>query len=382
MAAQGPFRHIPVLLKEVVRLLTFPSPTPQAPTRLFVDCTCGGGGHAAALLSANPFGARLIGFDRDLAAVEAATAYLRSIIPLAQERARIIHSSYTDIKAHMPQLKKPEAGVADAILADLGLSSYQLDSAARGFSVNDETSLDMRFDSSEHNNGQLTAADAVNALSQGELARIFETFGEEPHASFIAGKIVAARSGPEGPIRTAKRLASVIASAAAEARSAASRNGRESRPPIEGVSGRTHPATRCFQALRIAVNGELDAVNKLLKTAPYLLRPGGRFAVITFHSLEDRLVKNAFFDLTKKSREKGGEDDARAAAAFGGTQKPKRKMKLSDPSPKAKDHFRFKFAEGVAYLRPTAEEVRENPRARSATLRCIERLGPSEGPSS
>lgn len=356
--------------------------------RLFVDCTIGGGGHAREILVRNP-NACLLGFDADAAAVAAATSALRQ--HCADARSRVVHSSYVNLvgivddwldamrrqrlqlrgsgegKCSVSAQNGPEIHGLDGILVDFGLSSYQLDAAGRGFSFRDDGPLDMRFDSSAAH--LPTAAQLVNGLSEGELAQLFTEFGEEPHARFIARAIVTARSA--AAITSAAALSAIIADAATTAaRAARSKQGRAS----GGGSG-SHPATRCFQALRIAVNRELEAVETLLSTAPFLLAPGGRFAAITFHSLEDRLVKNTFKQLAGKPQavpawrskmrlrvDSGLAGEAAAASGARG---------ISSSSSKAR--FTFTLPEPHA-CRASEEEVAANPRARSATLRVIERL--------
>lgn len=347
-----------MLLKEVLSAL-LPSCRPHGPTihrasrRLLVDCTVGGGGHARELLALNA-DVSLLGVDADAAAVVAARSALRQHVD--NGRCQVVHSSYVHLANVVDTWLRSGNGQSaeglDGILVDLGLSSYQLDAAGRGFSFRDEGPLDMRFDSSAVH--LPTAGQLVNGLSEGELAQLFAEFGEEPHARFIARAIVAARS--EAPIASAAALAGIIANAATTAARAARSKGKAS-----GGGGGSHPATRCFQALRIAVNRELEAVEKLLCTAPFLLAPGGRFAAITFHSLEDRLVKNSFRQLVAKPQPMPAWR-AKMLMGFpadGGAPRPTR--------------FTFRLPDGSA-CRGSEEEIAANPRARSATLRVIERL--------
>ena len=248
--------HQPVLLREVVAHLD-----PQ-PGGRFIDGTLGAGGHAAALLDATGPDGRLLGFDRDPAAM----AFAAERLARFGDRFTPVAGSYGDMAA-----VAPARGFAaiDGILLDLGLSSRQLDDAGRGFSFLKEGPLDMRFDPRD---GE-TAADLINNASAEELADIFQRYGEEQQSRRIARLIVAHR-----PLHTTTELAELIA------QEIGGRHGRAGR----------HPATKVFQALRIAVNDELGEVERGLSAAVGLLRPGGRLAVISFHSLEDRLVKQFF----------------------------------------------------------------------------------------
>jgi len=324
------FAHVPVLLAEVVAALA--PALRAAPARLGVDCTVGGGGHAAALLAASP-SSELLCLDVDGAAVAAARAALAARGLGA--RARVQRCSYASLRAALAGEARAAGGLA-AVLVDLGASSHQLDPAAgRGFSLRDGASLDMRFAGAGAGGGAAapTAADLVNGLAEGELALLLRELGEERHAAAAARAIVAAR-----PLRSAAALAAAAggAVAAAAARAAAARGGGAA---AAAAADRHHAATRTLQALRIAVNGELAALQRLLAEAPPLLAPGGVFAAISFHSLEDRLVKRAFRALVD-----GG---AHAHAAAPG---------------------------GRAFVRAGERELAENPRARSATLRAVVRL--------
>lgn len=288
--------HVPVMLSEVRTLLC------DRPRRLIVDATAGTGGHAEALLEASD--ATLLGMDRDPRALAIAAARLERF------GARVIlqHADFADVERVIG-----EAGfaAADAILADLGMSSYALDDPSRGFSFRLEGPLDMRMDPQ----AQLKAYDLVNEEGEDELARIIREFGEERAARRIARAIIEARR--RRPLETTSELRSVIERATGARRRAA-----------------IHPATRTFQALRIAVNHEIESLGALLECAPGCLAPGGRLAIIAYHSLEDRPVKHRF----------------RALVHDGG---------FIGLTPKA--------------LRPQASECAHNPRARSARLRAIER---------
>lgn len=250
--SDSPSGHVPVLFQEVMDALR---PAPGGNT---VDGTLGAGGHAAGLLAASAPDGRLLGLDRDPAAVEFAARRLAEF----GARATLVVASFGDMAA---VAAAHGFAAVDGVLLDLGLSSRQLDDAGRGFSFQQDGPLDMRFD----RRAGPTAADLVNNLSAEELADLFFRYGEEQQSRRIARLIVAHR-----PIHTTAELATLIAR---EAR----RSGRPGR----------HPATKVFQALRIAVNGELEEIARGLRAAVGLLAPGGRLAVISFHSLEDRLVK-------------------------------------------------------------------------------------------
>ena len=250
------FVHIPVLLHEVLDGLAI------RPDGIYVDGTVGGAGHSTEIAKRLTDGGRLIGFDRDPDAVAVATERL------APYPATVVHHNYDEMQTVLTEM-----GVVpvDGVLLDLGVSSHQLDDAARGFSYRADAPLDMRMSQQGE-----TAADLVNTLSREDLARILRDYGEEPFAWQIAGKIEEAREN--APIETTLQLADIVASAM---------------PPAERRKNK-NPSRRTFQALRIAVNHELDALEEGLDTIFEHLAPGGRLCVITFHSLEDRLVKNKF----------------------------------------------------------------------------------------
>lgn len=301
--------HLPVLYPEVLAGLK------PAPGGKYIDGTLGAGGHAAGILTLSSPDGRLLGMDRDPRALETARA---ALAPFG-DRVTIVSASYT----HMADAARGFAPV-DGILLDLGLSSLQLDDPARGFAFQSEGPLDMRFDPQS----ELTAAEIVNEWPLDELADILYQYGEERHSRKIAQAIGAAR-----PLRATTQLAGVVVRAVGGRRDAS----------------RIHPATRTFQALRIAVNGELDTVKEVLPIAVSLLNPGGRLAVISFHSLEDRIVKD-YFRLQARGPQ-------------------------NDPALPAPAHFVPVLEEitrkpGVA----SAEEIARNPRARSAKLRIAEKL--------
>ena len=310
-APPGGQRHVPVLYQPVLDGLQ------PAPGGAFIDGTVGLGGHAAGLLAATAPTGRLLGLDRDPHAL----ALARSNLAPFGDRAVLVQASYTAMAQAAEQLGTGFLPV-DGILLDLGLSSLQLDDPARGFAFSSEGPLDMRFDPA----ADLSAADIVNTWPVDELAEILYRYSEEPHGRKLARAIAAAR-----PLGTTQALAQVIEKA------------------VGGRRGeRLHPATRAFQALRLAVNGELEAVEAVLPQALSLLKPGGRLAVISFHSLEDRLVKR-FFRLQAR-----GEDD----------------VNVPYPAP-------FEPAVVEITRKPIAasdEEIARNPRARSARLRIAEKL--------
>jgi 16S rRNA (cytosine1402-N4)-methyltransferase len=287
----------------------------------YIDGTLGAGGHAAGILEASGPDGKLLGLDRDPAALAVARERLRPF----GERARLVQASYTQM-AEVAAGFLPAEG-CDGILLDLGLSSLQLGDPARGFAFQTDGPLDMRFDPQS----APSAAEIVNDWPLDELADLLYRYGEEPHGRQIARAIGAAR-----PLHSTQALAAVVAAAARG-------GGRRER------GERIHPATRTFQALRIAVNGELDAVAAVLPVAVGLLRPGGRLAIIAFHSLEDRIVKDFF------RRQARGE--------------------ATDPS----DPYPAPFEPSLALvtrkpLTAAPDELAENPRARSAKLRIAEKL--------
>lgn len=310
--------HIPVLLAPVLDLLR----VNELRAGRFVDGTVGAGGHAAAILEAAP-DARLLGLDRDPAAL----ALARERLALFGERAMLVHASYEDMPAQVAAWLGEGAQV-DGILLDLGVSSMQLDQAERGFAFMQEGPLDMRFDPTSD---VPTAADLVNLLEADELADILYRYGEERHSRRIAQAIVANR-----PFHTTRELAEVVASA------------------YRGPREKIHPATRTFQALRIAVNDELGAVERTLPRAIDLLRPGGRLAVISFHSLEDRIVKQTF----KREATDCICPPRQPVCTCGHTAS----VKLITRKPVEADDA----------------EIAHNPRSRSAKLRVVERLAVSD----
>jgi len=253
------FHHLPVMPEEVIR---FMAPKPGG---IYIDGTVGGAGHALLILEASSPDGALIGFDRDREALKAAAERL---LPF-DDRARLKHGNFTGIAETLS-----EFGIEriDGILLDLGVSSHQLDLAERGFSFLKDAPLDMRMDKSSG----VTGADLINTLPERELTRIIRDYGEERWAKRIASFIV--REREESPVETTMQLVEIIKAAV----------------PRGAWEERLHPATRTFQALRIAVNEELASLEKGLDLGVRVLKQGGRIVVISFHSLEDRIVKNSF----------------------------------------------------------------------------------------
>lgn len=302
--------HIPVLFSDVMSLLR-----PQ-PHGRYIDGTVGAGGHAAGLLERSAPDGRVLAFDRDPEAL----AHTRQRLRHFGERLLLVHASY----AEMAQIA-PAHGFAavDGILLDLGLSSRQLEQDARGFSFLREGPLDMRFDPTA---GE-TAADLVNNLSESDLAEIFWEYGEERQSRRIARAIVGKR-----PFATTTQLAEAVAEAKRPSRR------------------RIHPATQVFQALRIAVNRELDAVESGVKAAVPILKEGGRLAVISFHSLEDRFVKHYFRRLSKDC-----------------ICPPRQPICTCDKQSQVRVITRNVVMASEA-------EIEANPRSRSARLRVVEKI--------
>ena len=309
--------HVPVMADEVVEMLA------PAAGGWHVDATLGGGGHAERILSASDPDGRLLGLDADGAAIARVQARLG---PRFGARLQLRQANFRDIGS-----VAPEEGFAeiDGCLFDLGLSSFQLADADRGFGFRTGGPLDMRFDTDRG----VPAADLVATLDAAELTALFRRYGEEPFAGRIARAIVETRRA--APIRTADELAALIARVT------------PSRAPGRR---RVHPATRVFQALRIAVNEELDALPAGLASALDLLRPGGRLVVLSYHSLEDRIVKR-FLQAERR----------------GCTCPPEVPVCICGRQPR----LRLLSPKGLV---PSEAEVTANPRARSARLRAAERM--------
>ena len=263
---ERPQQHVPVLLEESLEYLNV------RPGGVVVDATLGLGGHSAAIARKLGGAGKLICFDRDPEAMAKAQARLAT---LAEELGTEMPEVRYVPRAFSEMAEEIEPGTLDGLLADFGVSSLQLDEAHRGFSFRTDGPLDMRMDS----RSELTAQQVVNQADEEDLANLIYEFGEERRSRRIARAIVRAR-----PITTTAELARIVSAEA---------------PPIKGE--KIHPATRTFQALRIRVNDELGEIQSLLKSAGSLLKPGGRLVLISFHSLEDRLVKDAFKDAARAS---------------------------------------------------------------------------------
>jgi 16S rRNA (cytosine1402-N4)-methyltransferase len=248
------YPHLPVLYQEILTAIQ-----PRSPGK-YVDCTLGAGGHAQGILEQSAPDGRLLGFDLDPAAIEIAARRLESF----GNRADLRHASYTSLQG---ELKKLGWQSVQGVLLDLGVSSMQFDRPERGFSFREDAPLDMRFNPDQG----ASAADLVNTLDEVELADILWRYGEERSSRRIARQIIAHR-----PLKTTRQLAELV------------------KRDYGGKPGHIHPATRTFQALRIAVNAELEALEEVLPQAVSALAPGGRIAIISFHSLEDRIVKQYF----------------------------------------------------------------------------------------
>ena len=308
------FHHVSVLLQECIDGLNI------RPDGIYVDGTLGGAGHSSQIAKRLTTG-RLISIDRDPVALKAAGERLAPF----EDRVTLCHSNFSEMAQVLKELDIP--GV-DGILLDLGVSSPQLDDGQRGFSYMADAPLDMRM----NNEDPLTAYTVVNTWSQEELKRILYTYGEERYAPQIAAAICRRRE--EKPIYTTFELCDVIRSAM----------------PAAALREKQHPAKRSFQAIRIAVNDELGAVEKIMEDAIGLLNPGGRLAIITFHSLEDRIVKNGM-----------------AQAAKGCTCPPNFPVCVCGKKPQVKILSRKPIT-------ASQEELTENPRSRSAKLRVCEKI--------
>ncbi|MGO4404043.1 16S rRNA (cytosine(1402)-N(4))-methyltransferase RsmH [Bosea sp. RAF48] len=306
----GPARHVPVLLAEVLEALA-----PQ-PGGRYLDGTFGAGGYTKAILDAAP-GAILLGLDRDPTAIAGGA----DLVAAMDGRLTLSQACFGELAEEAERFKMAPL---DGVVLDIGVSSMQLDQAERGFSFRFDGPLDMRMSGQ----GQ-SAAEIVNEAEEGLLANIFYHYGEERRSRAVARAVVEARR--KAPLTTTKQLADLVAGI------------------VRGEPGGAHPATRVFQALRIAVNDELGELVRALHAAETVLKPGGRLVVVTFHSLEDRIVKQFFAE--RSGRVPAGSRHAPAVAA-------------------AQPTFRL-IAKGA--VAPSEAEMRANPRARSAKLRAAER---------
>ena len=309
------YHHVPVLLKEAIRYLNC------RPGKVYVDGTLGGCGHAMEILKQSEPDGVLIGLDLDSDAIDNARKILSDFGP----RVRLFHHNFAFLPAILLQTGIPSV---DGILVDTGMSLYQLEKSGRGFSFMRNEPLDMRMNTCE----TTTAAELVNKLSKQDLTKLLWNYGQERWSRKIAETIISYRRGK--PIQSTRELAEIIRSAV----------------PRIGRRRRIDPATQTFQALRIAVNRELKSLEELLGAAPGLLNRGGRLVVISFHSLEDRLVKKRLQDAQKRCT--CPPDFPHCVCGKIAT------MKVLTPKP----------------VRPRQEEITNNPKARSAKLRAAERL--------
>ena len=308
--------HKPVLLKEVLSALSI------QPGGRYVDCTLGGGGHAMAIIQNSAPGGQLLGIDADPEAIRAAAINLSRYT----ESILLVNDNFVNINAICHHY---DFYPVHGILLDLGLSSMQLYDDPRGFSFQYEAALDMRFNPKQN----ITAADIVNNYSEVDLAQLIRKYGEEPHSFKIARRIVQSR-----PVNTTTQLADIVAEA------------------IGGRHGRIHPATRTFQALRIVVNEELEHLEETLGKTIDLLGAGGRLVVISYHSLEDRIVKQF---LQRESK------DCICPPSV--------------PVCQCKHTASFRLI-NKKVITPSEKELDENPRSRSARMRVAERIGSSVAP--
>ena len=309
------FSHFSVLLQECMDGLDI------KPNGIYIDGTCGGAGHSSVIASRLGEGGKLIGLDQDETAVKVATQRLS----VFGERAMVVRSNFCELGRVCEELGIESI---DGLLLDLGVSSYQLDTPERGFSYQADAPLDMRMDI----RNPLTARTVVNEYSEDKLRKILFEYGEERFSSRIASNIVRARES--APIETTGELVEIIKRSI----------------PAHARDGGHHPAKRSFQALRIEVNAELDVIAPAIKSAVRLLKKGGRIAIITFHSLEDRIVKQAFADLAS------GCTCPKSFPVCVCGKKPICKVITKKP------------------ILPSVEELEVNPRSRSAKLRVAEKL--------
>lgn len=307
--------HTPVMLEEVLDALNL------EPGRRVVDCTLGGGGHSRAIAERIAPGGFLLGLDQDQEALAEAASALADAPDSVTARLR-----QTNFAGLREAIAAEGLERVDGVLFDLGVSSHQLDTAERGFAIRYVGPLNMRMDSD--GNGE-TAADLLNRLPEAEIARILFEYGEEPRSRRIAAEIVRRRATK--PLETTEDLVDAI----------------RATMPMRTRPGEIHPATKTFQAIRIAVNRELEVLETALRDAADVLAPGGRMVVLSYHSLEDRIAKNVLAELSGKRE---GSD-------------------LPDPTPPPPPLLRLVTKKPVG---PSDEEIRRNPRARSAKLRVAE----------
>ena len=315
MKEQIEFSHRSVLLDECIEALSI------RPDGVYVDGTAGGAGHSSVIASHLGPNGKLLALDQDETAVRVA----RERLSVFGERAEVVHTNFCNLSE---VCRERNITQIDGLLLDLGVSSYQLDTAERGFSYQADAPLDMRMNAQN----PLTAKQIVNEYSEDALRRILYEYGEERFSSRIASNIVRARES--APIETTGELVEIIKRSI----------------PAQAREGGHHPAKRSFQALRIEVNAELDVIAPAIKSAVSLLSPGGRIAIITFHSLEDRIVKQTYTSLT------GGCTCPKDFPVCVCGNRPKIKIITKKP------------------ILPSPEELEANPRSRSAKLRVAEKL--------
>lgn len=315
MADKVNFSHRSVLLDECIESLNI------RPDGIYVDGTAGGGGHSLEIVKRLTGGGRLIAIDRDDAAIAAATERLSGYL----DRVTFVRNNFSSASEVCRELG---IDAIDGILLDLGVSSYQLDTAERGFTHNVDAPLDMRMD----RRGEIDAYTVVNTYTYEELKRVIWEYGEERFAPKIAAAVV--RHREQKPIESTGELVDIIKSAI----------------PASAREGGHHPAKRTFQAIRIEVNGELDAIEPAIRKAKDIMRTGGRIVIITFHSLEDRIVKQTFADMAS------GCVCPRSLPVCVCGRKPEVRILTKKP------------------ILPSEVEVLENPRSRSAKLRVAEKL--------
>ena len=311
------YRHIPVMRDEIMAYLDC------KPGKCYVDCTVGGAGHSRAILEKIQPDGLLVGIDQDVDAIQNA----KQVLEAYTSTVRLIHDNYVNLPSILSQLNISRV---DGIIADLGLSYNQIENSGRGFSFQKSESLDMRMNVESG----ITAADIVNNETEKDLENIFRTYGEERWAGKIARRIVAARTAQK--IQNSKELADLICDAM---------------PKKSAGQRRKHPATKVFMALRIAVNRELDVLDTFVAQAVEFLNPGGRICFLSFHSLEDRIVKRKFNELEGKC-----------------VCPPDFPQCICGRTPLVRVLTR-------KVVRPTADEVKCNPMARSACLRVAEKVG-------
>lgn len=311
-----PYHHIPAMAREVAYYLNC------QPGKIYVDCTLGGSGHAREICEKILPNGMLIGIDQDAEAIQHAKTALKDYL----QHVHLFHGNFVQTASFLSQLNIP---AVDGMLLDLGLSFHQIAQSGRGFSFNADEPLDMRMDV----RADTTAEKLVHRLEEADLADLFFRYGEERHSRAIARKIVEIRKYQN--ISTSRQLAEIVTKAV---------------PPFARYKSRIHPATRVFMALRIAVNHEIKRLEEFLKQAADLLNPGGRLCVLSFHSLEDRMVKQHMRDL--QSRCICPPDFPRCVC----NKTPSARLLTSKA------------------VRPTENEIQQNPMSRSTRLRAMEKL--------